>query len=208
MIKVFKGFLLGIFILVLQQPVLACLGKPCELKTIAETLNQQAGLFQFKQSKQVKVLSKPLNSSGFLLLTEQQGLVWQTTSPIKSTAVINQQSFQQYNKNDQPISLGMNTNNSSGQFIASIFLDILSGDFDQLEENFTVHSQCQNNQWSLELIPRKQEIQKFLVRIQLKGSANIEHLVFEEANEDITHLSFSSLHDTAVTATLRTYLVD
>ncbi|GAA4360622.1 outer membrane lipoprotein carrier protein LolA [Kangiella marina] len=180
----------------------------CDLDAITASIQNQDPLHSFEQEKHIAVLSKPLPSSGYLLLTEQGFVVWQTTKPIKSTTVIGNDSFQQFNKNDQPVSLPGNAKNQTSELISSTFLAILSGNLEALHHHFNVQSHCQEQGWALTLTPSNSEIERLLKQIYLSGEQRINELHFTEANDDKTVLHFSSLQDSSLEQQLGQYLVD
>lgn len=180
----------------------------CNLTIISQKLANQHHFSQFKQEKTVAVLSQPLKSNGYLLLNDDQGIIWQTVNPIKSTTVINDDSLKQYNKNDQLISLPEGSNNAASQLISSTFLSILTGDLSNLKDNFEVQASCIEDDWTVQLIPNNADIELVLNQLTLKGSDNIQQLKFTENNQDITHIWFEPSDDDEHKKNLETYLVD
>ena len=205
-----------IVVLAASQPAYASAGTsaetsvetPCELKHIATELNQQPELNQFEQLKTVAVLTQPLKSSGYLLLAEKNTIVWQTQSPIKSTTVISSDSFKQYNKNDDAVTVPANGNNQTSQLISSTFLSILSGDFEALKSNFDVTAICQSSNWELNLTPTSPQVKRAIKHIRITGNETIERLTFTEANDDTTQITFTQSDDSSIRQALGQFLVD
>ena len=193
----FKLTTLGVVLitsLLITKNAFACLDMPCDLKQVAKKLNQPA-LSQFKQIKTIKVLSQPLESKGYLLLEDAKGLVWQTVTPIKSTTVITADQFQQFNKNDQPLTIPANANQSSGKIIATTFMNILSGNIEQLEQHFQVQSACNDHGWELQLTPDNAEVKQLIKHISIQGRDQIKQVMFTEINDDVTRLIFNTEND-------------
>lgn len=200
----------GLFMLATLSPSLshACIELPCDLEEIAAKISDQPELNEFHQLKSIAVLTQPLKSSGYLLLADNDRLVWQTQTPIKSTTVISPNSFEQYNKHDNPVSTPANSNNKTSLLISSTFLSILSGDFESLNTNFKVDATCNSSGWDLNLSPTNHEIQRVIKHIQIKGNSSIERLVFTEANDDVTRIIFDSIESIDIREQLVQFLVN
>lgn len=180
----------------------------CTLENINNKLGTQAPLNYFEQTKTIKVLSRPLHSEGFLLLSNQQSLVWQTTNPIKSTTVIDPSGLKQYNKNDQLISLPAQANNPVSHLVSSTFLEILTGDLNEMTTNFNSTTDCNSGAWNIVLTPTHKDIKQAINKIHLSGSDRIQTLSFVEANDDQTMIKFSPIDDKTIYQLLEKYLVD
>lgn len=191
-----------------SQSVWAYTESTCDLKQITQVLKSQESLHEFSQEKHIKILAKPLKSSGYLLLADNDAVVWQTLTPIKSTTLISESQFKQFNKNDQPVSMPANADNQTSQLISSTFLAILSGNLDSLRENFEVIALCNQSAWDISLTPKNPRIQRLIKHIQINGSEQIEHLSFTEANDDATKLLFTPISEPLIKKQLGSYLVD
>ncbi|WP_223669734.1 outer membrane lipoprotein carrier protein LolA [Kangiella shandongensis] len=200
--------LLAALVALISPQISSATDEGCELNAIATKLQSQPELSRFEQEKSIKVLSKPLYSSGYLLLSQDSGLVWQTLEPIKSTTVITDTEFKQYNKSDQLISLPDNGNQPASQLISSTFLAILSGSFTELDKNFTVATRCDDSQWTISLTPTNSTIDNVMHHITVTGSQRIQRIAFTEANDDVTQLSFTPDTTEHMITQLREYLVD
>ncbi|GAA4346682.1 outer membrane lipoprotein carrier protein LolA [Kangiella taiwanensis] len=204
----YTAFLLLIASCFIPSTANACVDTPCELNSIAKQISSQPQLNEFKQLKTVAVLTQPLKSSGYLLLADNDRVVWQTQKPIKSTTVIGPNSFKQYNKQDEAISAPANSNNQTSQLISSTFLSILSGDFEELNTNFDVIAICKSSGWSLNLTSTHSDIQRVIKHIEVSGNTSIQRLTFTEANGDITQITFDTIDSQEIHAQLGQFLVD
>lgn len=179
----------------------------CSLPSVTEQVREQATLNQFQQTKRIAILSKPLVSAGYLLVSDAHGMVWQTSEPLKGTIVIKNGSLKQFNKHDQAVSAPANTNQKSSQLITSTFLAILAGDFAQLERNFSAELICDEEQWQIKLQAKHDDMQRLLTDITIIGNSSIQQLIFSEANGDSTELVFTPLNDPAIEEALGLYFV-
>ncbi|RDX36987.1 outer membrane lipoprotein carrier protein LolA [Kangiella sp. HD9-110m-PIT-SAG07] len=204
----FTATVLAFCIFLISSPVSACAQPSCHLKNITSNIKSQASLHEFTQEKSIQVLANPLKSSGYLLLADNETVVWQTTTPIKSTTVISATEFKQFNKNDQPITMPSSADTQTSQLISSTFLAILSGNLDSLNDNFEVTSLCNDSGWDLNLEPTNSRIQRLIKQIHIRGSQQIDQLDFTESNGDITSIVFSATNSQQTEKQLGTYLVD
>lgn len=179
----------------------------CSLQSVTEQVREHASLNQFQQTKRIAILSKPLVSTGYLLVSDEGGVVWQTSEPLKGTIVINNDSLKQFNKHDQAVSAPANSNQKASQLISSTFLAILAGDFEQLERNFSAELVCDEAQWKIQLQAKHDDMQRLLTDITIIGDTNIQQLTFAEANGDTTELVFTPLDDPATEEALGLYFV-
>lgn len=179
----------------------------CSLHSVTEQVREHATLNQFQQTKHIAILSKPLVSTGYLLVSDDHGVVWQTSEPLKGTIVINNDSLKQFNKHDQAVSAPANSNQKASQLISSTFLAILAGDFEQLERNFSAELICDQEQWQIQLQAKHDDMQRLLTDITITGNTNIQQLTFAEANGDTTELVFTPLDDATTEEALGLYFV-
>ena len=192
----------------LSIPVSAQPADQCTLESIAAKLNEQAKLSQFVQTKKVTILKKPLISKGYLLITDNNQVVWQTQEPIKSTLIIGQQSLKQFNKNDQSVMSPANNNQKMSQLISSTFMAILAGNFEKLDNHFSVALECAETGWSIELEASSNDMKPIITNITISGQNHIELLSFTEASGDSTQLVLSPSADLNLTSQLRSYAID
>ncbi|AUD79960.1 hypothetical protein CW740_12130 [Kangiella profundi] len=192
----------------LSIPISAQPADQCTLESIAAKLNEQAKLSQFVQTKKVTILKKPLISKGYLLITDNNQVVWQTQEPIKSTLLIGQQSLKQFNKNDQSVMSPANNNQKMSQLISTTFMAILAGNFEKLDNHFSVALDCTESRWSIELEASSNEMKPIITNINISGQNHIELLSFTEASGDSTRLVLSPSADPNLISQLRSYAID
>ncbi|WP_018623682.1 outer membrane lipoprotein carrier protein LolA [Kangiella aquimarina] len=192
---------------VTSSPVKAEQPFKCSLESIASELGEQAMLNEFVQTKQVTILKKPLISKGYLLISDDNQVIWQTQQPIKSTLLIGQQTLRQFNKNDQPVMSPANNNQKMSQLISSTFLAILAGDFEKLDNHFSVALDCTETRWSIELEASSNDMKPIITNINISGQNHIETLSFTEASGDSTQLVLSPSTDPDLINQLRSYVI-
>ena len=178
----------------------------CELNKLSQQLSTELSLNEFTQSKTIKVLSRPLLSTGNLLLIKDKGVIWQTLSPIKGTTVITSSDFKQLDQNDMPSSFNNAMNGQASKTLSNIFLGLLSGDLERLQQHFTISGNCKQNDWQLTFMAADKQVSEFLQKIILTGQSNkILKVELFEANQDYSEIILQPKNDVTSIKKLEAY---
>lgn len=166
---------------------------------------------QFVQSRQLKVLKKPLISQGQFIFDKEQGLIWQQIKPFESLLILkdkqliqrDSQGRVQVSKADASASAA-----AMGDLLPSLVRAMLGGDISGLSENFELHflltdrlkteSLNTNGQWQLGLTPKDPLMKKAIANMVLEGGDVLQSLVLLSAApsvspQDMTRIDFSAL---------------
>ncbi|AEG13133.1 hypothetical protein Sbal183_0384 [Shewanella baltica OS183] len=175
----------------------------------------------FVQSRQLKVLKKPLISQGQFIFDKEQGLIWQQIKPFESLLILkdkqliqrDSQGRVQVSKADASASAA-----AMGDLLPSLVRAMLGGDISGLSENFELHflnsdklntaklspeklnpeSLSPGSQWQLGLTPKDPLMKKAIANMVLEGSDVLQSLVLLSAApnvtpQDMTRIDFSAL---------------
>lgn len=175
----------------------------------------------FVQSRQLKVLKKPLISQGQFIFDQTQGLIWQQVKPFESLLILkdkqliqrDSQGRVQVSKADASASAA-----AMGDLLPSLVRAMLGGDISGLSENFELHflstdklnaeklspeklspeSLSPDAQWQLGLTPKDPLMKKAIANMVLEGSDTLQSLVLLSAApsvtpQDMTRIDFSAL---------------
>jgi hypothetical protein len=155
---------------------------------------------QFVQSRQLKVLKKPLISQGQFIFDQTQGLIWQQIKPFESLLILkdkqliqrDSQGRVQVSKADASASAA-----AMGDLLPSLVRAMLGGDISGLSENFELHfliteSLNTDGQWQLGLTPKDPLMKKAIANMVLEGGDTLQSLVLLSA-QDMTRIDFSAL---------------
>ncbi len=153
------------------------------LDKISEIFSANPLQANFEQSKNIAALSSPLRTKGGIWMSESNQLVWQVTFPIKSTLVIGDKGFTQYDSNDMQT---QQSNNDYTLELSLMFLNITKGDLKELQEKFNIHCDCLNSDWTLTLLPKENALKNILEEIKIHGSKKMERFSYKEQNGDET----------------------
>ncbi|MCT7944231.1 outer membrane lipoprotein carrier protein LolA [Shewanella septentrionalis] len=161
---------------------------------------------QFVQSRQLKVLKKPLISQGQFIFDQTQGLIWQQIKPFESLLILkdkqliqrDSQGRVQVSKADASASAA-----AMGDLLPSLVRAMLSGDISGLSENFELHflitdKLSPDGQWQLGLTPKDPLMKKAIANMVLEGGDVLQSLVLLSAapnvtSQDMTRIDFIAL---------------
>ncbi|MDT3273688.1 outer membrane lipoprotein carrier protein LolA [Shewanella sp. SP2S2-4] len=183
----------------------------------------------FVQSRQLKVLKKPLISQGQFIFDQTQGLIWQQIKPFESLLILkdkqliqrDSQGRVQVSKADASASAA-----AMGDLLPSLVRAMLGGDISGLSENFELHflnsdklnteklspeklspeNLSPNSQWQLGLTPKDPLMKKAITNMVLEGGDTLQSLVLLSAApnvtpQDMTRIDFSALSQGALSET-------
>jgi len=187
------------------SPVFVNANNVCDVETLLNKirLSSEQMNSEFKQTKQIKTLLHPLNSSGKIWLDViSQQLVWQVINPIKSTMVISGNGIHLFNRYDVQ---QKNTISMIGKEFSSVFLNIASGNLRELQANFAMNWQCGGANWIVELYPKVEKMKKIIHSITIRGERKIDGFTYIESRGDLTDITL--LHtETSYSKELSIYL--
>ena len=124
---------------------------------------------EFVQERTVASLTKPVVSSGRLVLS-REGLTWQVEAPVKMAIV--------YSANGTPE--GGAVQAEMGRLIRAL----IAGDLRELRTTFDVEPRGDLERWKLQLRPKTLEVAHYLRGIELAGGQHLEAIDIVEASGD------------------------
>ncbi|WAL79306.1 outer membrane lipoprotein carrier protein LolA [Shewanella sp. DAU305] len=183
-----------------------------QLVALSQTLNLgETVRGHFVQSRQLKVLKKPLISQGQFIFDKEQGLIWQQIKPFESLLILkDKQLIQRDSQGRVQISKADASASAAamGELLPSLVRAMLGGDISGLSENFELHflgterlkieSLSPDGQWQLGLTPKDPLMKKAIANMVLEGSDVLQSLVLLSAApnvspQDMTRIDFSAL---------------
>lgn len=133
----------------------------------------------FKQEKKLKMLNKPLISTGKFTYHQHKGAIWKTLTPV-STLVLMNESTLLTEQGEQTIP----------EAFANVFKAMLSGDFKNLESHFFVMATNHETSWQIELKPKDELLQRIISTLTLTGDTELRSLDIAEVGGNSTFISF------------------
>ena len=177
-----------------QQPA-ATLDDPL-LQRIGSRLAQQKTVARrFEQQKQLKILQRPLRTSGVMLYRAEQGVCWHTETPVVSTLVLEPAQLRQLGDGDgdgNELVIGAGEQPALFGF-TQLFFSLLAGRVDGAVDQFELRVDGTADHWRIGLLPRSALLQRFIARMQLDGGEQVEQVLVTDPDGDRTLIDFSAL---------------
>ena len=136
----------------------------------------------FQQEKHLKILSRPLMSSGLFTYDQSKGVIWKTLVPVPSLLLVNE---------SQLIS-GQGEQNVPAAF-GKVFKAMLGGDLNELTEGFLITGENIKSAWHLQLTPKDEFLQKIINTITLSGDIELRTLELQEVTGNYTRIDFTQI---------------
>jgi len=136
----------------------------------------------FVQEKFLRGLDAPLTSKGQFVLAKEQGLLWNLQSPL----------VRNYRITANGIALQvldqwqLQTKQDAANRQSRLFLAVLAGDQQGLQEDFSSELSGDENNWQLVLIPKALLLQQIFDQIVIRGGAYVRSIELHEAQGDRT----------------------
>lgn len=147
----------------------------------------------FTQKKKIKVLKRPLISSGQLIFDRSTGVYWKLTKPYESTIVIDNEKLTSIDDNGKKVTVKASDKPMLYGF-TKIFMSIFAGNTAELKKHFEIYYKAENNEWRIGLVPTSSELKKVISKIVLSGSeSTVNAITLWENNGDQTDISFSNI---------------
>jgi hypothetical protein len=137
---------------------------------------------EFQQEKRLKILRKPLQSTGSFTYHQSKGVIWKTLTPIPSLLLVN----------EAHLLTGQGEQAVPPAF-GKVFKAMLGGDLNQLSEGFLITGENKKSVWQCQLIPKDELLKKIISSILLSGDTELRLLELQEVNGNLTRISFTKI---------------
>jgi hypothetical protein len=143
---------------------------------------------EFTQTRTLAALSRPLKTTGRMVLDRDHGVIWQVRKPLNLTYVVGPKGMlevgpdgkaKQRSAKDVPMIAQM------GRIIQAL----LQGRWSALDDYFTMKGEGTADRWKITLVPKPQTA-AFLKGVQVNGGRFIERIHEDEASGDGMELLF------------------
>ena len=136
----------------------------------------------FQQKKHLKILSRPLMSSGLFTYDQSKGVIWKTLAPVPSLLLVNEsQLISGQGEQNVPVAFG------------KVFKAMLGGDLNELTEGFLITGENIKSAWHLQLTPKDEFLQKIINTITLSGDIELRTLELQEVTGNYTRIDFTQI---------------
>ena len=174
-------------------PTLATLAEfAAWLRPLAAVRSVQA---EYRQTRLLRSLNFSLSIHGHMAQEQGRRLLWATTSPMRSTCIFSEDSFQQWDAETGKVKSLSAADMPWLKVLFNCQKQWLSGDLDALATDFSIEPLDDH---TLRLTPRRQEFQLFFTQIEMRFRPSydaIARLVFSEKNGDSMQMDFFNIRN-------------
>ena len=143
----------------------------------------------FQQEKRLKILRKPLISTGTFTYHQTKGVIWKTLTPVPSLLLVNDAHL-----------LTTQGELAVPAAFGKVFKAMLGGDLNQLSDGFSISGSDQKTSWQIELKPKDGQLKKIISSIVLSGDNELRLLEIQESGGNISQIKFDKItHPTQLT---------
>lgn len=142
----------------------------------------------FEQQKKLASLNKTFVSNGTLTFAKSNGVLWKIKRPVQADLIVTQKKLVQ--KTQRTYSQ-IQIDQSPYSSVATLFLQLMSGDEKALAKNFNVVSaDYRPTGWNVALTPKSGLFKKLFVRIEAQGQQYVDKIVIQEQANNSTTILF------------------
>ncbi|MEI7993902.1 MAG: outer membrane lipoprotein carrier protein LolA [Methylococcaceae bacterium] len=143
----------------------------------------------FQQEKRLKILRKPLLSTGSFTYHQSKGVIWKTLTPIPSLLLVN----------ESHVLTGQGEQTVPPAF-GKLFKAMLGGDLNLLSEGFVITGEDKKPKWQLRLTPKDELLKKLISDMVLSGDNDLRLVEIRETGGNMTRIKFAQItHPTQLT---------
>ena len=145
----------------------------------------------FDQTRTIKDLPQPLRSQGQMLITRDQGLLWDQTSPFPMQLLLDDKRMVQVINGQPPQIITAENNPQMFQF-NHLLRALFQADRKVLEQNFRVEfADKGEGRWTLRLTPTTTPLDKIFNTIDLAGQTYLESIQLNDKQGDRTDIALT-----------------
>ncbi|MCI5454670.1 LolA family protein [Escherichia coli] len=145
----------------------------------------------FDQTRTIKDLPQPLRSQGQMLITRDQGLLWDQTSPFPMQLLLDDKRMAQVINGQPPQIITAENNPQMFQF-NHLLRALFQADRKVLEQNFRVEfADKGEGRWTLRLMPTTTPLDKIFNTIDLAGQTYLESIQLNDKQGDRTDIALT-----------------
>ena len=146
----------------------------------------------FVQSKKIPSLGKTFKSTGQVLYSQPQGVLWQIATPVKADLIMTDKTLIQKTARTQS---KITLDKSPYGAVANMFLQLMSGDQKALNKNFNITSiqvgQGANATWKIALTPKSSTLKKLFKSVNATGTSYVQNMQIVDVSNATTAIQFT-----------------
>lgn len=137
---------------------------------------------RFEQQRHLADLDAQLDSHGSYRYERDARVIWQLEAPVEERMEFTPDAAENIADDE--------AGNRRDAQVASLFLELLGGDWQALDEHFDLSLEGSDEQWHVTLTPESSALKERLERIELRGGEFLERLELNAANDDELRIEF------------------
>lgn len=147
---------------------------------------------KFQEEKKVRILQRPLRSTGQLIFLPQKGLYRQLVTPFQQELLITTAAVQQRHDDGRVETMTLDKLPFAKALVEGL-LTVFSGSWESIHRHFQVYFSAADQQWKLGLMPKHTMLSQVISCIILEGEKHqVLSLWVHETNGDVTHDRFTN----------------
>jgi hypothetical protein len=159
---------------------------PQDLKHILEHHKGKGLVAKFEEEKKIRILQRPLRSSGELIYLPDKGLYRRLTAPFKQELLITRTHLQQRDHHGRIEILTLDQLPLAKAIVDGLLM-VFSGSLEAAQANFEGYFSSVNHHWKLGLKPRHSTMAQIISCLLIEGeNEHALRLLIHEANGDLT----------------------
>jgi len=143
---------------------------------------------EFTQTRTLAALSRPLKTTGRMVLDRDHGVIWQVRKPLNLTYVVGPKGMLEVGSDGKSKVRSAKDVPMIAQ-MGRIIQALLQGKWSALDDFFTMRGEGAADRWKIVLVPKPQTA-AFLKGVQVNGGRFIERIHVDEASGDGMDLLF------------------
>lgn len=164
-----------------------------EFKALTErTSRNNVTKGDFTQIKSISSLNRQIRSFGTFVISNSDGMVWNTQKPFPSVMVLTDKAVTQISASGKKTVVAESGNSAFTQF-STVLSAVFNGDHDILVKNFHVYFVQKGQVWFVGLVPKDSSLRAFVTKIEMEGQDSIKKVLLHEATGDSVCYEFSNV---------------
>lgn len=151
---------------------------------------------EFRQSRQLREIPKPLIATGEFLFARELGVYWRTREPFDSVIVLNDAGMTQIDEGSPAVRMSADEQ-PAVRLIASLFTALFTLDVARLDRDFQLYSAGDAARWTIGLEPRSGTLSGVIGRVTISGSADVEKVELTDAQGERTLIELGAIEYSA-----------
>ena len=147
------------------------------------------GRGEFTQTKKIPALKKPINSSGYFLYREGQGLLWVSEKPLPSSILVTETGVYELQKD------GSFNVMKGGEQMGTLLKAIIFNDWEPLGRYFDASFKGDQQHWCIGLDTKSVQVRSVLEAVKICGDSQPREVTLFEAKEASTVINTTFVPD-------------